>query len=222
MKSSRRRAGTVEHIETVKAETPTVTLKIECYHEETRIENAPGPAGSGPNPEKVTRTVKVVTHTAECKYPFTSCRDCSGTGYREWASHRMVKATLNQELVFADQRTRDDFLAFKTTFIARNLCDVSQSFTVHMHLSSYRPKALLERDPSERPWLVTLTGYCVACALLLSYPFRVWLTLVTHSRAFSYVKEIKVGGSNSGVAEAAAPPVVVMGTPVESLRHSQV
>lgn len=125
-----------------------------------------------------------MTHTAREQYAYTSWRDCSGSGYREWAHLTIVRLTMTKRLVFADSHTREEYTHRKQDFVARNTRDTHQSFSLLVDMPSYKQKMMLDRDPARRPELMSIHWYWVACALCLSYPFRVWLTIISENHCW--------------------------------------
>ena len=70
---------------------------------------------------------------------------------------------------------------------------------------------------------LSLRWYRIATWLLLTYPYRVWVTAISQKRSFTYVKEITKVGSTplpsppSGLRVVRDDvPMVVQGTPVRA------
>ena len=118
----RNRESLKAHIQQVKRSRPVITLRIQCYHHETRHWRD----NKGNHHSK---QVRVNTHAASHVYHYSWVRDSGGDAYEHWPATLLAKVEVGKKWVFGDDYTRQHFAWYKRRFMRHNRRDAHYDFT---------------------------------------------------------------------------------------------
>ena len=179
----RNRESLKAHIDQVKHSRPVITMRIQCYHHETR-------RWRDKEGRHHSKQVRVNTHAASHVYHYSWVRDCGGDAYEHWPATLLAKVEFGKKWVFGDDYTRQHFAWYKRRFMRHNRRDRHYDYHEEFTLPEFREHLLVEMYPGAKPELASTGWYWAANLLLLTWPYRVWLDSICQRRRYEYVKEI--------------------------------
>ena len=181
--------GTEDFLAQLQCTAPVLEMHIECYHNETQAHTEQYTNSNGHQRTRtVTKTVKVITHTASDNIRYAEWKDCS-TKMRGLGQYGVVKIALNKNYEYHDQATYDSFEQQRAAFRNKNDRDVHQDYRETLSIPGFSSSTVCCRH-GVRPCGLHLCFYILASLCMLSHVYRLWMERISVKTKVQILKRV--------------------------------
>ena len=179
------------YVDSFRGIAPKLTMHIECYHYETRYRTITETVNGQTRTRTETYTERVVTYSGSKDFIYELSSDFSGriVGLE---SYSIAKLKLETEIVFADDYTRQCFVAEEAAFIAYNRYrDVHYNYSRNFYIPGLNERILSFVDPSNIPFYISFSFFLLSHLFLMQYFYILMLRGVSTQLVFKYRKTVQ-------------------------------
>uniref|UniRef100_A0A7S1CBG8 Uncharacterized protein n=1 Tax=Bicosoecida sp. CB-2014 TaxID=1486930 RepID=A0A7S1CBG8_9STRA len=197
----------LDYIQTMKVARPRIMMHVESFHHETRS------SGSGKN--RKTRRVKVVTASASEPFEYSNVDDLSGE-LRGLDQYTLTMVKYSKARTWADPFTEwafnAQFGALQAMYRGR---DREFRAWETVELQGFHGEVLVSGTAADDEGCVRRDMQLLASALLLAWPFALYVEWKSARTKFSFVKRIQVSPHASQDRLTAILGAHAMGSPMD-------
>lgn len=189
--------GVADYINRIKSTPPRLLFSCECYHYEQRqrtVSKTVTDSNGQTHTEYETEyyTEKVTTYTGCEDFAFNNWSDLSGFLTDEILRHRVLKIEMSKEWSCADSQTQMMFERAKEAFDNANRWRDSDYWSgTSFEIPGFVSKKMSVMSEKSKPALLDMGAYVLFSFFFLSWPYRMWLEMISTQSFFTFHKSIK-------------------------------
>jgi hypothetical protein len=187
----------VAYILDLKKQKPAIKFKAESFHFELAGSLASNEGiqttdqSKKENPSSQVLAQKVISHKFEENYEYTTCYDDSGMINNDINFFKIIKIKLTKQFEMGSQDAQADLDVKLSEFVFRlQNKDAHLSHEVVMQIQGFKSHILCNKDEKSSRFIGLKTYFLVTTFLLLSWPYRVYIELISFEKNFCIKKLI--------------------------------